>query len=106
SSRLHQACPILSHERLAQRCDNIPPLPARVFPQMNRSTKVLLLAFVLLSAVDFVQTYRLLRLHEAWIYEANPVANTFFELAGPAGLAIFKASVVIVVGLVGFCLAP
>src|SRR5687768_13949684 len=57
-----------------------------------RAILALVVAFVLLQAVDFAFTWKLLGAR-ADVYEANPLARTVLESGGWGGLALFKCAV-------------
>lgn len=58
-----------------------------------------LLLFAGLSAVDYAQTYALIRHGDAKVYEANPVAAAWLDGYGWQGLALFKAgSILLFIG--------
>ena len=59
--------------------------------------------YVALSVADFVLTFALLKLSDGIAYESNPIAAAFLDRHGWGGLALFKATLVLLfVGSVGF----
>lgn len=55
--------------------------------------------FVVLSLADLGLTAWLLTFHPNWVVESNPVANWWLSTLGIPGMALFKATTVLVVGL-------
>jgi hypothetical protein len=59
--------------------------------------------YVVLSCLDFVLTFALIRLSDGMAYEANPIAALCLDELGWGGLAAFKLALVTVfVGTVGY----
>lgn len=52
--------------------------------------------YAVLSVVDFVFTFALIRLSGGTAYESNPVAAAWLDRYGWSGLAVFKALVVLI----------
>src|SRR5262249_42333341 len=59
-----------------------------------------LLAFGILSVLDLLLTWRLVQASGGQIYESNPVASAWLSRYGWQGLILFKASMVMLIGLV------
>jgi hypothetical protein len=59
-----------------------------------------LLAFGILSVLDLLLTWRLVQASGGQIYESNPVASAWLSRYGWQGLILFKASMVILIGVV------
>jgi hypothetical protein len=59
-----------------------------------------LLAFGFLSLLDLLLTWRLVQASGGQIYESNPVASAWLSTYGWQGLIIFKACMVMLIGLV------
>jgi Domain of unknown function (DUF5658) len=53
-------------------------------------TFVALTMYVALAAIDFIDTYLLIRRGDGSVYESNPVAATWLKDYGWKGLAVFK----------------
>jgi len=59
-----------------------------------------LLAFGILSVLDLLLTWRLVQASGGQIYESNPVASAWLSSYGWQGLIVFKACMVMLIGLV------
>lgn len=59
-------------------------------------TLAALALYVVLGAIDFIDTYALIRTGDGTIYESNPVAATWLKEYGWKGLAAFKILITIV----------
>src|SRR5262249_26671570 len=59
-----------------------------------------LLAYFILSVLDLLLTWRLVQASGGQIYESNPVASAWLSTYGWQGLIVFKASMVMLIGLV------
>jgi hypothetical protein len=59
-----------------------------------------LLVFGILSVLDLLLTWRLVQASGGQIYESNPVASAWLSTYGWQGLIVFKASMVMLIGLV------
>lgn len=60
-------------------------------------TLTALIVYAILGAIDFVETYTLIRRGGGTAYELNPFAATWLKNYGWAGLAIFKVAATLVV---------
>jgi hypothetical protein len=60
-------------------------------------TLTALIVYAILGAIDFVETYALVRCSGGTAYESNPFAATWLKNYGWAGLAIFKVAATLVV---------
>jgi len=72
----------------------------------KRYTLAALIVFVLLGAIDFLETYALVRGSGGQIYESNPLAATWLKNYGWNGLAIFKVSTTMVVASIVLIIRP
>jgi hypothetical protein len=59
-----------------------------------------LLVFGILSVLDLLLTWRLVQASGGQIYESNPVASAWLSTYGWQGLIVFKACMVMLIGLV------
>jgi hypothetical protein len=59
-----------------------------------------LLAYGILSVLDLLLTWRLVQASGGQIYESNPVASAWLSSYGWQGLILFKASMVVLIGVV------
>src|SRR5262249_28849632 len=59
-----------------------------------------LIVFGILSVLDLLLTWRLVQASGGQIYESNPVASAWLSEYGWQGLIVFKASLVVLIGLV------
>jgi hypothetical protein len=55
-------------------------------------TLAALAIFAILGAIDFIDTYVLIRNGDGTVYESNPLAATWLKNYGWQGLAIFKVA--------------
>lgn len=60
-------------------------------------TRLGLVLFLILSALDLVHTYILIQQGGGKVYEGNPVARTWLHQYGWAGLALYKGATIFIV---------
>jgi hypothetical protein len=53
-------------------------------------TLAALVVYVILGAIDFIDTYALIQRGDGTVYESNPLANDWLKDYGWKGLAVFK----------------
>jgi hypothetical protein len=52
-----------------------------------------LVLYVILGAIDFIDTYVLIKSGDGTVYESNPVAATWLKDYGWKGLAVYKVAI-------------
>jgi hypothetical protein len=65
-----------------------------------------LIVFAFLGAIDFIDTYTLVRGSGGQVYESNPVAARWLKKYGWEGLAFFKAASTLVVATTVLIIRP